>query len=296
MKKLFLCVGAAKTGTTWLYRQLEPNPDLWFAPEKEINYFFSRHGWFDRLTDRHRTEKRDRFLENAAGVGENADRRREWYRRYGEGPIDETWYRRLYEDGPGDRWMCDFSPSTSLISAEGWAEIAAFAEELRIVYILREPGDRLWSHAKFHAQFTNQLDEFSAMSIDDMNRFIKKARLETDGDYGEHLEKMLTAIPRDKILLIDYGRIAEEPQKVLRQVERFLGVGRTEPPMRPRDRVNVSAPLPKPAKFGVEFHKRFRADTARLVELGVEFAKPWRSRYAEPMKRVQYFLERLTGR
>ena len=34
----FLCVGAQKAGTSWLYRQLEPHPDFWMPPVKEFHY------------------------------------------------------------------------------------------------------------------------------------------------------------------------------------------------------------------------------------------------------------------
>src|SRR5205809_6538559 len=34
----FLCVGAQKAGTSWLYRQLEPHADFWMPPVKELHY------------------------------------------------------------------------------------------------------------------------------------------------------------------------------------------------------------------------------------------------------------------
>src|SRR2546429_859610 len=35
----FLCVGAQKAGTSWLYRQLVEHPDFWMPPVKELHYF-----------------------------------------------------------------------------------------------------------------------------------------------------------------------------------------------------------------------------------------------------------------
>ena len=35
----FLCVGAQKGGTTWLYQQLDSHPDFWMPPVKELHYF-----------------------------------------------------------------------------------------------------------------------------------------------------------------------------------------------------------------------------------------------------------------
>src|SRR5207245_8007632 len=34
----FLCVGAHKGGTTWLYQQLDSHPDFWMPPVKELHY------------------------------------------------------------------------------------------------------------------------------------------------------------------------------------------------------------------------------------------------------------------
>src|SRR5207253_633787 len=35
----FLCIGAQKAGTSWLYRQLTEHPDFWMPPVKELHYF-----------------------------------------------------------------------------------------------------------------------------------------------------------------------------------------------------------------------------------------------------------------
>jgi len=35
----FLCIGAEKAGTTWLYEMLKAHPSVWMPPIKEIHYF-----------------------------------------------------------------------------------------------------------------------------------------------------------------------------------------------------------------------------------------------------------------
>src|SRR5438270_6290785 len=35
----FLCIGAQKAGTSWLYRQLTEHPDFWMPPVKGLHYF-----------------------------------------------------------------------------------------------------------------------------------------------------------------------------------------------------------------------------------------------------------------
>ena len=44
----FLCIGAQKGGTRWLYDQLQIHPDFWMPPVKELHYF-DRRGRLRRL-------------------------------------------------------------------------------------------------------------------------------------------------------------------------------------------------------------------------------------------------------
>src|SRR2546423_15689927 len=45
----FICIGAQKAGTGWLYEQLRNHPDFWMPPMKELHYF-------DRFADPNRSE------------------------------------------------------------------------------------------------------------------------------------------------------------------------------------------------------------------------------------------------
>ena len=35
----FLCIGAQKAGTSWLYAQLQSHPEVWMPPVKELQFF-----------------------------------------------------------------------------------------------------------------------------------------------------------------------------------------------------------------------------------------------------------------
>lgn len=278
MKKLFLCVGAAKTGTTWLYRNIRANPDLRFTPEKEINFFFSLHGRFDRLTQEARDKKLEAFRKRMEVPGKDPVRMQErlaWYERFVQGPIDDNWYRGLFDGMPEDQWACDFSPSTSLITEEGWEKVSGFAPEIKIVYIMREPEERLWSHAKFHAAFINQLDHFKTMQVGDITKFIRKFQLTEDGDYGSHLQRMLKYIPRESVLLLEYSEIANAPEATLRKVEAHLGLGKTPGRGSLDERVNVSEKMPMPLDFARDFHEQFHREMQLLASQDVGFARPW---------------------
>ena len=55
MTIVFLCVGAAKAGTTWLHTQLKAHPDCHFRAIKELHYF-------DALEGKRLGQERERHL------------------------------------------------------------------------------------------------------------------------------------------------------------------------------------------------------------------------------------------
>src|SRR5437762_2155968 len=59
----FLCIGAQKAGTTWLYQQLESHPDFWMPPFKELHYLNDLGRVERAATPRRRDERDVLFLE-----------------------------------------------------------------------------------------------------------------------------------------------------------------------------------------------------------------------------------------
>src|SRR5437660_379646 len=127
----FLCVGAQKAGTSWLYRQLEPHPDFWMPPVKELHYL-------DNLnrTKRHRPPRskdgRDAcFLESIKDLSMRAH-------------IDLDTYGRLFcHKGP--LLSGDISPAYSTLSDEIIERVVNHFPNLKVVFLARDPVERAWS-------------------------------------------------------------------------------------------------------------------------------------------------------
>jgi len=58
----FLCVGAQKAGTSWLYHQLDFHPDFWMPPIKELHYFDTLSRVKRRKPPRYQDERDQWFL------------------------------------------------------------------------------------------------------------------------------------------------------------------------------------------------------------------------------------------
>src|SRR5438094_6624595 len=65
----FLCVGAQKAGTSWLYRQLEPHPDFWMPPVKELHYLDNLNRARRFHAPRRGDERDASFLEDMNNLG-----------------------------------------------------------------------------------------------------------------------------------------------------------------------------------------------------------------------------------
>ena len=54
----FLCIGAAKAGTDWLFEQLSAHPDCHFRSIKELHYFDAlEQGKLERELEKHRVQQ-----------------------------------------------------------------------------------------------------------------------------------------------------------------------------------------------------------------------------------------------
>jgi hypothetical protein len=135
----FLCIGAQKAGTKWLYDQLAAHPATWMPLVKELHYFDRRFrpermqaALEGRKRRRNRPlDDRDRaFLEHAVTyVGDT---------------VDFVWYRQLFAP-KGDHVSGDITPAYSILSGDMVAAINRGLPGIKIVFLVRDPIQRLWS-------------------------------------------------------------------------------------------------------------------------------------------------------
>jgi len=107
----FLCIGAQRSGTSWLYDNLRQVPGLWLPPVKELHYFDRIDPDFYRNPShayrRFHPHLRDRLARNARNLGAlvprlAAELAREglrlplWGHAYYFGKPSDEWYRGLF--------------------------------------------------------------------------------------------------------------------------------------------------------------------------------------------------------
>jgi hypothetical protein len=135
----FLCIGAQKAGTGWLYDQLGAHPETWMPLFKELHYF-------DR---RFRPERMQAALEGRERRGRRpADGRDRAFLEhavtYVSDTVDFDWYRRLFAP-KGHSVSGDVTPAYSTLSGDMVGAIADGFPGTRIVLLVRDPIERVWS-------------------------------------------------------------------------------------------------------------------------------------------------------
>lgn len=251
---LFLSVGAMKAGTTWLYTLLEKHPELNFTPEKELHYFYHKYVRHFHLSDQRRLAlAKERYLEKFDPARANPDRVRvnlHWVANYLSRPVDDLWYRNLFTRPRGERYGCDFSNLHALLPAEAWPHIQSSCTELRVLYTMRDPVKRLWSHVKFHLQVTNQLGRLETWSPEECLAFMKQPFIWENAEYGEVLRRIGGNLSEDNFLPFFYEDMRQDPRGSLACIEDFLGISRFDYPEDAIGRsVNKSAVIKMPEYF-----------------------------------------------
>ncbi|PJE30362.1 Sulfotransferase family protein [Pseudooceanicola antarcticus] len=277
---LFLSAGAMKAGTTWLYSVLEQHPELHFTPEKELHYFYHRYVDDRQLSDPARLRlAKERYLERFDPERANPDRVRanlHWVAAYLSRPVDDLWYRGLFTRPRGELYACDFSNLYAHLPKEAWPRIRAGCSRLRVIYTMRHPVKRLWSHVKFHLQVTGQLEKLDQWSPEELNRFMRRDFLWPNAEYGAALRRMRAGLPEECFLPLFYEDMRSEPLAVLRRIESFLGLDPASYPEALINRqVNASASIPMPDFFPALVAKDVARIIAEVRAEGLEVPESW---------------------
>ena len=191
-------VGAQKSGTTALAAHMGEHPDVFVCNPKEP-HFFSRN-----------------------------------YH------LGQEWYERLFAPGESKPVRLEGSTTYTMYPMGGdcAGRIAAAVPDARIIYILRDPVDRIRS-AYHHALSTGAEGRELSRAV------LFDARYVYTSSYARQLERYLEVFERDQILCLRFEDFNADPAGVIDTTLQFLGL---DPGWRPRDlgrRLNESRDRPR---------------------------------------------------
>lgn len=280
---LLLGVGAMKAGTTWIYDALHRHPDIHFCREKEVHYFYAKHVNPSVLSDKARMRRARGYLRFDPEISARAilQKRVQWAANWlngpEQGPVDDAWFNNLFLHRGDAQWIADFSNLAALLPEDAWADLHARTAKLRVVYTLREPMDRLWSHVRFHLKMQNASEKLGEWSLDELEDHIR-----TGGDYLDHtnyaaaVSRMQSALPPECLHVDFFDRIPADPRGFIADIERFLGLPAHELPDDIVSRVvNPSPPRAMPDGLAVRFAGDVSMQIEGLKDLDITVPRCW---------------------
>ncbi|WCR12668.1 sulfotransferase [Paracoccus stylophorae] len=220
-------IGAQKAGTSWLSEMLAQHPRIWTPPFKEVQFFNHRfvpehRQWLpwhfrrskENLVRRHIATGTPMTPEMAAYLSEITT---------GE-MFTAKWYRSVFAPAPPGTRPIDITPEYSTLPDEGVDFVADFLPQAQFIYIIRHPVDRAISQLKMNLRRKGR----SPASLDDWMAEIEAPELMDRGDYAAYLPRWRARFGPDRLLVLPFGRIARDPQGLIRDVEAFLDLPAAE--------------------------------------------------------------------
>jgi hypothetical protein len=208
----FLIIGAAKSGTTSLYRYLVQHPRIRRARRKEIRFFYREYA-----------------------QGEN------WYRAHFPLALRKQWETLRH----GEFATGEASPSY-LYYPHAAKRAHAHVPAAKLIAILRNPVDRAYSQYRHKVRKGIEPLSFEqALEAEAERTQGERERLLADesyrgaqlfhfgylhrGLYAEQLERWLAHYPRERLLVVRAEDLFTDPATVIRTTTEFLGLAPRDP-------------------------------------------------------------------
>lgn len=194
----FVILGAAKSGTTTLYRYLAAHPDVCMATVKEPRFFAFAGTSPDPA---------DPILKDSV--------------------VTERAYLDLFSAATPEQKLGEASP-IYLAEPRACDAMAARIPDARLVVILRDPAERAFSHFLMsqrqgyepESSFIKALSE-PVLTLGQWRRvrpYLPYSR------YGEGLERYLARFPREQLLVLMTDELHHDQDATLRRLTDFIGV------------------------------------------------------------------------
>jgi len=208
----FLCIGAQKSATTWLHRNLQYHPGVWKCAVKEFHHFGSSPPDICRALQ----EQAFALLRSASD-----DEARRFAVDFGFGcKGDGAAYSALFEQAPPSLAACDFTPAYAMLSESEVAGIARLMPQAKILFILRDPVERALAGARHDLRCAGN----TSPSAEEIAEHCRSEGNILRTDYQRTLEIWSRHFPAENIHVEFFDDIHWQPGEVLTRVSRFLGL------------------------------------------------------------------------
>ncbi len=263
----FLCIGAHKAGTTWLYQQLNSHPDFWMPPVKELHYFDQLSKVQRAGHPRCRDERDRRFLERLQSLS-------------AEPGINLENYGRLFEP-KATLLSGDISPNYSTLSDKVIRQIVGYFPKLKVIFLARDPVERFWSHLSMEVHY-RQIESFDATDVNEVSRNLSRRGMLLRSYPSTVVARWKRYVDPEQFRVFFFDDLQSNPTEFQRSILGFLGADPEKPGTRltsDRNRWTEMKKLPLTDRVRSHLAKIFKNELKTCAaQLGGP-AKHWPTRY-----------------
>jgi hypothetical protein len=264
---LLLCVGAQKSGTTWLYNRLVGHDAMRTASHKETHYFNAVHcggvlgPQMKMNMMRHMIDsKPSRVIQYLQAQATGEELPPDIHRVFRA--MDDEWYEAFF-DTPG-RFAMDFTPEYALLPDAGHQHIKRLSERQKVVFLMREPVERASSAIRY---FCKQRGcDVTTMSDEEIFDIARKPFIASMSRYDKTLSTLARHYDDENLLFLFYENMMADKAGTLDTVCDWLGIERLDLPadqLERRDNPTEAHLLPTPV---IEELRRKLSPVRRAVE------------------------------
>ena len=222
----FIGIGATKAGTTWLFDRLRDLNQFRLTPIKELHYFDRGKEYYMSPMTVEITKFKNRVFFDW-----------KWYKRFAK-DIGRTifqypsfydfkmvlkWHTLNYSDSAyasmfpetDTKISGEITPAYSFLKPKDISRMFSINNDLKIVFLLRDPIERAWSHIRYRKPSV-------LGSFEEIKNFINSEEQVLRGNYIKTMKEYSSIFPEENILICFYDAIKNKPQELLSQTVIFL--------------------------------------------------------------------------
>jgi len=210
----FLCVGAQKGGTSWLFHQLTLHPDFWMPPVKEVHYFDSMSRVERKNPPRCKDERDQWFMARLAELSALPY-------------IDLDTYSELFA-AKKKLLSGDITPAYSMLNDELIEKIVGYFPNLKVIFLARDPVDRAWSQLSMGVRLGN-IPAFDSTNPAEVLRNLLSPGVFFRSYPSKIVKRWRRYVRPDLFRIYFFDDLKEDPAGMRRSILSFLGADPDKP-------------------------------------------------------------------
>jgi hypothetical protein len=246
--KLLVGIGAQKAGTSWLADYLGLHEEVCMSPIKELHFFDEKH------MPQHFAGLRRRRFEllqhkiasmNPTQYFSSKEKREQITTLVETLDFDRSTaaYTQFFRSRIGGRKLaCEITPSYSMLDAAAFEDIQSSADEVKILFLLRNPIDRFWSALRMAESGGHVNAESDYESCLNSDSYVLR------GDYRRTTLELLKVFKREDVHFEFYENLFSD--EAIRRICQFCGIRFAEPDTgKEVNKTKVSKAIPDQVRY-----------------------------------------------